>query len=461
MAAPKLHLDEARARSVTCLKAFLATHPAVERAVVIDDLFGTIRVVAWAGVGEAPADLERELIPRLQEAAGQFWSGNLWFAGADAQPEHGLLYEAAWEEGIPLDSSVQGQRLRINDRHRNRMSWFLPVAQREALQAPRTGSEDPPGSPRARTVVFHSFKGGVGRTTSLAAYALSHARQGERVVVVDLDLDAPGIGGLLDSDGEGTTAHWGVVDFLLEARHKLDLADYFHTCARDGLTSPGLIEVFPGGQLDDYYLTKLARVDLEVGRDPAAHPLFELIRRIDLERKPDLILVDGRAGLSPGAGLVLSGFADLHVLFATVNPQSLLGLNRVVRHLGLEQARRGRPQLECVIAQAMVPDDSAVAADVQQRFAGAVLKMFEDGYYAQAAPDTDDPTAEPLNDSLWTLDDLDSSVAPHRPVPIRYRASLSSFNSVDQVVRELSEGDHAVLTERLDQRLGLPSEKRS
>ncbi len=106
--------------------------------------------------------------------------------------------------------------------------------------------------------------------------------------------------------------------------------------------------------------------------------------------------------------------------------------------------------MECVVAQAMVPDDSAVAADVTQRFAGAILEMFEDGYYAQPVRHPEDPTAEPLNDSLWTLDDLDSSVAPHRPVPIRYRASLSSFNSIDQVVRELSEGDHAALTERLD-----------
>ncbi len=321
MASPKLHLDKARARTISQLRAFLANHSSLERAVLIDDLFGTIRVVIWAGPDEVPTALDQELRPLLLDAAGQLWSGDLWFAGAGAPPEHRLLHEAAWEEGLPLDSSVQGQRLRINDRHRNRLSWFLPVSQREALQAPRTGSEEPPGSPRARTVVFHSFKGGVGRTTSLAAYALSHARRGERVAVVDLDLDAPGVGRLLDSDGQGTTSAWGVVDFLLESRHKLELADYFHTCAREGLTSPGLIEVFPGGELDDGYLTKLARVDLEVGRDPAAHPLFELIRRIEAERKPDLILVDGCAGLSPGAGLVLSGFADLHVLFATVNPQ--------------------------------------------------------------------------------------------------------------------------------------------
>ena len=38
--------------------------------------------------------------------------------------------------------------------------------------------------------------GGVGRSTALAAFAIQRARLGERVAVVDLDLDAPGIGAL-------------------------------------------------------------------------------------------------------------------------------------------------------------------------------------------------------------------------------------------------------------------------
>ena len=65
-----------------------------------------------------------------------------------------------------------------------------------------------------------------------------------------------------------------------------------------------------------------------------------------------------RAGLSPGAGLLLSGIAHLHVLVATSKVQSLRGLERVVRHLGFEQARRDLPQRECIVVQALVPDNA-------------------------------------------------------------------------------------------------------
>ena len=53
-------------------------------------------------------------------------------------------------------------------------------------------------------VVFYSFKGGVGRSTAVAAFAINRSRAGERVVVIDADLDAPGVDEL-DTLGE---YHW-------------------------------------------------------------------------------------------------------------------------------------------------------------------------------------------------------------------------------------------------------------
>ncbi|MCC6558113.1 MAG: hypothetical protein IT372_34630 [Polyangiaceae bacterium] len=286
----------------------------------------------------------------------------------------------------------------------------------------------------------------MGRTTALASYAIARARRGERVAVVDLDLDAPGIGRLLDADGLGTTARWGVVDFFLEARDELRLSDYLHTCAREDVTGDGTIEVFPAGALDDAYLTKLARVDLEIGADISRHPLFRLFQRI-AEREPTVILVDGRAGLAPAAGLLLSGFAQMHVLFATTNAQSLAGLERVVRHLGFEQARRGLPQAECLVVQAMVPDSTEAAPIAEARFATHVEDIFRYGYYSEEADE---------QDQLWSLEDLASSIAPHVPVPISYRGKLASFRVVDEIVADLvAEAGYMALRELLDARLTL------
>jgi cellulose biosynthesis protein BcsQ len=42
-------------------------------------------------------------------------------------------------------------------------------------------------------VTFYSFKGGVGRTMSLVNVGVALAAKGRRVLLVDFDLEAPGI----------------------------------------------------------------------------------------------------------------------------------------------------------------------------------------------------------------------------------------------------------------------------
>ncbi|WP_438032525.1 KGGVGR-motif variant AAA ATPase [Sorangium sp. So ce204] len=404
---------------------------------IVDDLFGRVRVVVWPDVTGDDAALRASVDERLRQACAQYWTGDVWLAGTSAPPEDRLLYDTAWAEGV---SVVPSDALRLNDRHRSRTAWFLPI---EKSQPIWSASEGPP------VIVFHSFKGGVGRTTALAAYAIARARAGERVAVVDFDLDAPGVGRLLDADGQGTTARWGVVDFLLEAKDDLPLSDYRHVCARERVTGEGRIEVYPAGMLDDAYLTKLSRIDLEAGADLSRHPLFRLLQRIrEDEQRPSAILIDGRAGLSPAAGLLLSGFAHLHVLFATTSAQSLAGLSRIVRRLGFEQARRGLPQVECVIVQAMVPDNAEVGAIAEASFAADVEKTFREEYYAKQADE---------EDRLWSLDDLASSVAPHVPVPISYRGKLAFFETIDQIADVLAkESDYEKLCKRLDGRLAPP-----
>lgn len=431
-----VHVDEARSTALEVMRSFLGGHPEVERAVVLDDLFGRIRIIIWPTAKISKGAVCDELNSQLNQACAQLWTGDIWFAGASSASEDKHIHDTAWAEGFRVDSS---DRLRLNDRHRSRTAWFLPTDQ---VRPQWPLSEGPP------VIVFHSFKGGVGRTTALSAYAIARARRGERVAVIDVDLDAPGVGLLLDSDGSGTTARWGVVDFLLEAGADLPLTDYMHTCSREPVTGSGTIEVFPAGTLGDSYLTMLARVDLEVGRDLSRHPLLHLIKRIREERQPSVILLDGRAGLSPAAGLLLSGFAHLHVLFATTNAQTLAGLERVVRHLGFEQARRQLPQGECVVVQAMVPDSTEVAIASQAEFATQVERIFRSGYYA-AKPDPED--------RLWSLDDLESHVAPHQPLPISYRGKLAFFRTIDQISDLLfQDPDYVKLVARLNERLALP-----
>ncbi len=432
MTRQRVHLDEARAGALEVMKAALGDNPAIERAAILDDLFGRLRVVLWTGTASVDT---AALDAALRERCGAFWqSDGLLLAGLPGAEADELFYSSVWDEGAPVDDTKT--RLRLNDRHRNRTAWFLPSLRDPVWPL----AEGPP------VIVFYSFKGGVGRTTALASYAIARARRGERLAVVDCDLDAPGIGRLLDADGEGAQAQWGVVDFLLEEPHGLPLEDYRHTCARGSVTGDGFIDVFPAGNVNEsHYLTKLARVDLEPGSDVRQHALAKLLVRIRDELRPSVILLDGRAGLSPAAGLLLSGMAHLHVLFATSSTQSLAGLTQVVRRLGYEQARAGEPQLECLVVQAMLPANLATAELARGAFEAAVEDVFRDHYYA-AEPDDEG--------SLWSLRDIGSNAAPHVPLPLGYSERLAFFRSIDEVAGELvSTGDYARVCAGLDERL--------
>lgn len=87
-------------------------------------------------------------------------------------------------------------------------------------------------------IVFASLKGGVGRTTALAVTASDLARRNRNILVIDLDLEAPGLGDMLLDDER--MPRFGTVDYLVEnglgGVPDQYLSDFVGTSA---LTTPG------------------------------------------------------------------------------------------------------------------------------------------------------------------------------------------------------------------------------
>jgi len=417
------HMDEARRDAIAAMKTLLDLEPALVRAVLIQDLFGKIRLVVWTTADTNAANLKESIDISLQEAGANFWTGTVWIAIPEMTESDRIVYDGAWDEGTELT-----KRLRLDDRHRNRTAWFTRF--RTPLWSTRGHASD--GIQGPPIVVFASFKGGVGRTTALAAFAIQRARLGERVAVIDFDLDAPGVGTLLAADEAGTTAPWGVIDYLIERPHgDVPLIDYTHRCARESVTGDGVIFVVPAGQMDDDFLTKLSRVDLEVHAPDQVHPLGFLLEQVRSEIDPQWILVDSRAGLSPAAGLLLSGFAHLHVLFGTTSEQSFRGIERLVHHLGADRPSDD-PQADCLVVQAMVPDNTITGAVSQEGFKSRMEEIFTNHYLV---PEESDP-----DDKFWSVRDLDNSSAPHVPIPVPYREKFAFFGSIEQIADDLATG---------------------
>ena len=429
------HLDEARRDAADALVAFVHDDPTIEKAVLLDDVFGSVRAVVWLRQEGDTTQLRERLTAILAKAAGEsFWSGQVWIHSSGTPKSDSLVYDRAWDEGRPIPSS---DRVRITDQLRSRLAWF------RAPQQPPWSVRDADSS-APRIVSFYSFKGGVGRTTALASFAVRRARAGDTVVVVDMDFDAPGAGILLAADEAGTTAPWGVVDYLLERRRgSVTLSDYYHTCARQEIAGNGTIRCFPAGRLDNDYLTKIARLDFEGSSDDL--PVRDLLMQIRDELNPHWILLDVRAGLSPAAGILLSGLAHAYVLFASTSIQSWLGTRRVLHRLGAERLLNGQAQADCVLVQAMVPEVASASNLARADFAQQAEDAFVAEYYAEPLDDS-----EQADDEVWSVNDLDSSQAPHVPVPLPYTVRLAFFRDLGEVAEDLATlPDYKLLEDRI------------
>jgi MinD-like ATPase involved in chromosome partitioning or flagellar assembly len=430
------HMDEARAGALRYAETELAEDQAVARAVLIDDLFGRIRLVVWPADQDAASAFQERVQQRLTEECGPFWSGDIWVASGTNGAEQ-RIYEAAWEEARRLS---EDGRIRLLERHRSREGWF------KQFGGPPWALEQP-GPP---ILVFYSFKGGVGRSTALAAYAIHAAQQGKRVAVIDFDLDAPGVGALLAAAPGGTTAPWGVVDFLLEhAEGGIDFRDYYQNCADARLAGSGTIATVPAGVVNDAYLQKVARIDLGPAPEPKVDAVRLFLERVRSDISPDVILVDSRSGLSSAAGLLLSGYAHLTVIFGTASEQSWQGLVIVLDRLGAQLVREGRPQADCLIVQSMVADNAGISERAVKEFAERSLDEFSAHYYAA------DAGVEPEESDLWVLGDTESSDAPHQPVVLHYAQRLAHYQELGQVAQFLlDDPDYRRLCARIDQRIG-------
>ena len=430
------HLDEARHAAEAALIASLSNAPRDCRMVMIEDLYGQIRLVLWPG--SAPEGLIDDLRAQMAQQAQGVWSDDIWTVGKDVPEADRFVYEDTWKESQPHPADA---RLRILNRYRSRGAWLHPTGAPLWKKPVSLKTKHPP------IVVFYSFKGGVGRSTALAAFAIQRARRGERVAVIDADLDAPGIGTLLAADEQGTTSNWGVADYLLEKPlGPVDLRDYYHACRREPLTGKGEILVVPSGRIDGDYLGKLARLDFEPPSTKDKHPFFMLLEDVRTQLHPHWIFVDLRAGLAENAGLILGGFAHLHVLFGTASEQSWQGLRLIIERLGADRIRANHPdgQGDCVMVQAMVPENTEVYDRSTQRFGDRARDEFAEFYYAEAGAD-----------SFWTIEDLESSDAPHVPVPIRYNVALADFRNLDEVAGEIAESkNYQELTARIVNRFG-------
>jgi tetratricopeptide (TPR) repeat protein len=184
-------------------------------------------------------------------------------------------------------------------------------------------------------ITFYSFKGGVGRTMALVNVAVELAKRGRNVLVVDFDLEAPGIS-TFERFATASKCR-GLVDYVtyyLEHEQAPMVEDYVTRCSAPS-PGAGVVWVMPAGLQDASYAAKLNSIDWQrLYSEMDGFLLFEDLKNQWRETlRADYVLIDSRTGHTDVGGICTRQLPDAVVAMFLPNEQNLAGLKRVVRDI--------------------------------------------------------------------------------------------------------------------------------
>jgi len=421
-----IHFDEVMEKTRTLIEGD-PDSVSVQHITVLRDLRGRIRLFL-----KPPKDnikildgLIKRLEPKLVQELGGFW-GKVIEADVSHSEMASLLASVRSEEqSIDLPGF---EKWSLIERHISKSSW-----------ASRTDNSAWPLKEQTPAIVsFFSHKGGVGRTTALCAAAINLARAGKRVVVVDLDLEAPGVATLLTD----SMPVLGVTDYLLERllEHSSPISDFLLIQNNAELITTGgePIRSMVAGQISASYIEKLARLDYELFVNVKAekNPMISLLKEIRSTIDPTFILLDCRAGLHDLGGLALQQLSHLNVVFGLDSEQSWQGLRLVIRQIGQSKGRLP----DCLMIQALEPPPGEIRERARARFLADSYNAFLKHYYEH--PDA------------GLTPDVGDQDAPHYPYHIPYETALAGYRSLYDVAEVLTGERFRDFTATLARRVG-------
>jgi len=221
----------------------------------------------------------------------------------------------------------------------------------------------PPPPQTTHFITFYSFKGGVGRTMALLNAAHYLAAAGLDVLMIDADLEAPGLT-LAHKRGRRKPAQ-GFIALYEECRGFIEsgaepddaphkLKGYLHsltvkTPPLPGVERPGRLALLPAHPSDtspDAYLRQLSELSIRevVGKGIAVY-VAEVIRARVREEGFDYALIDSRTGWSEAAGFCVLGLADALAVVSGLNEQNLLGTKDFLEFVAGREGEAPKPVL--------------------------------------------------------------------------------------------------------------------
>lgn len=335
-----------------------------------------------------------------------------WFENVSEINEGSMLINELDKISHPINNRVY-----FAERRSTKLNWFNNNTELNGKK-PLDGYD-------TKIITFYSYKGGVGRTTALVSSALELVKRGNTIVLVDFDLEAPGLATLFFNDEEAKeySGVKGVIEFLLETNIKGnvtvdDLEDYYFRITDTEIigSEGGKLIIIPAGVTTDEqaenYLEKLSRIDFNMNNyRNNESPLTKLFKLIAEKFSPDFIFIDSRTGINDVGGLALTKYADLAITIFYGNQQNMYGLRIILPVLK-------KLDIPILLVNSPVPTNNTDMETEIDYYLDSSYELFCNYYYNEGKiPERFDQSAE------------------HYPINIMYNTEATVLNNTNKLVK--------------------------
>jgi cellulose biosynthesis protein BcsQ len=234
-------------------------------------------------------------------------------------------------------------------------------------------------------ITFYSYKGGVGRTMALANVAVLLSQWGYKVLMIDWDLEAPGLENFFKDfiHPDKVTLQKGVID-ILDA-----YSDGKRECVpgwRNLILSIGVqhsrenLYLLTAGRRDNGYFHKVRSLDVgQFYTEKNGGAFIEKLRN-EWKKEYDFILVDSRTGITDIGGICTVHLPDVLVALFTATKQGFYGALNVVQKANIARQKLPVERLSLVTIPIPSRFDTMTEFKISQKWLDIFSRDLDDVY---------------------------------------------------------------------------------
>ena len=245
------------------------------------------------------------------------------------------------DKSILLEGNKQVMKITIEFEDEGRNNKIIPLFEKVIYSRSAYPEEQLKPLP-CPVVAFHSYKGGVGRTLSLLAFAKAWSEmQGEKkLLIIDSDIEAPGLSWLQGKIDENGFSYLDLLTMLQDSQDIESVVEFATEQIRNSVisveTNQQTVEHFflPTLRYDEQLFDIYASPSSVIKGKDRQYMLAEVLSQIADRLGVNMTLVDMRAGISEYSAPLLFDPRVKKYIVTSTSEQSVIGTKKLLQYMG-------------------------------------------------------------------------------------------------------------------------------